>query len=173
MTQNRQYCRPKTLKISTLTLKIMNTTAQNNGKSLKVVSKAEQKALSIPTPKAKAPKVTTATKSIGNIVNKAQKLTAPKQAPKPKKEKAPSLHKELLECNALDKKENFSLSGAVNRLKKQIFVNPDYKGIDVNILDNALKFDTILAHVAPRCIEKQRFTVYAVGLAVNKYLKTV
>lgn len=146
----------------------MKNLAQNNGKVLQVVSKAEQKALSIPTPKAKP----TATKQLSATTAKAQKLTAPKQAPKPKKEKAPSFHKALIECNALDKKENFSLSGAVNRLKKQIYVNADYKGVPPEFLDNALKFDNILKHVQKRCIEKQRFTVYACGLAVNKYLKT-
>jgi len=115
-------------------------------KNLVVVSKEQQKTLSIPTPK--APKV--------------------KAEPKAK---AKSYHLALLECNKLDKAENFSLSGALNRLKKQIFENTDYKGIDTNVLSEALTFDNLLKHVSPRCIDKQRFTVYALGLAVNKYLK--
>ena len=115
----------------------------SNKKDLKLVNKAEQKALSIPTPKVKAPKV-----------------------------KQKSYHSALLECNKLDKAENFSLSGALNRLKKQIFENAEYKGIDVNVLSEALTFDNLLKHVSSRCIDKQRFTVYALGLAVNKYLKT-
>ena len=114
---------------------------------LKVVNKAEQKALSVPMPKAKAPKVVKA---------KAPKL---------------GLHSALLVCNALDKAENFSLSGALNRLKKQVYENPSYKGIDSNLLSSALTFDNLLANVNSRCIASQRFTVYALGLAVNKYLK--
>jgi len=121
----------------------------NNNKGLKVVNKAEQKQLSKPTPKVKAPKV--------------------KAEPKPKQK---SFHSALLECNKLDKAENFSLSGALNRLKKQIFENADYKGIDTNVLSEALTFDNLLKHVSSRCIDKQRFTVYALGLAVNKYLKS-
>jgi hypothetical protein len=97
--------------------------------------------------------------------------TVKTQAPKVLKVKTPSLHKALIECNRLDKVENFSLSGALNRLKKQIAINPDYKAIDSNVLANALTFDNLLANVNPRCIEKQRFTVYALGLAVNKQLK--
>lgn len=124
----------------------MNTTKKVNGKELVVVSKAQEKTLSVPTkkaPKVKAPKV-----------------------------KAKSYHNALLVCNALDKQENFSLSGALNRLKKQIYLNEDYKSIDANVLSASLTFDVLLKHVAPRCIEKQRFTVYALGLAVNKYLKS-
>ena len=89
---------------------------------------------------------------------------------KPKKQ---SLHKALILCNNLDKQENFSLSGALNRLKKQIAINEDYRKVPPALLDEALKFDNILANVSARCIDKQRFTVYAVGLAVNKYLKNV
>ena len=90
----------------------------------------------------------------------------------PSKQKQKSYHSALLECNKLDKAENFSLSGALNRLKKQIFENSDYKGIETNVLSEALTFDNLLKHVSPRCIDKQRFTVYALGLAVNKYLKS-
>jgi hypothetical protein len=117
-------------------------------KNLVVVSKAQQKALSIPTAKAKVIK--------------------PKAEPKAK---AKSYHSALLECNKLDKAENFSLSGALNRLKKQVFENTEYKGIDTNVLSEAMTFDNLLKYVSPRCIDKQRFTVYALGLAVNKYLK--
>jgi len=125
----------------------MSTTKKNDGKSLKVVNKEEQKKLSIPT------------KKVEPKVSKVSKV------------KSPSLHKALIECNKLDKLENFSLSGALNRLKKQIYINPDYKNIDINVLNNALTFDNLLANVNPRCIASQRFTVYALGLAVNKQLK--
>lgn len=130
----------------------MEKAVKVNVKTLKVVNKAEQKQLSKPTPKAKP--------------------TTKAKAPKVAKPKQKSYHSALLECNALDKQENFSLSGALNRLKKQIFVNDDYKQIDSNVLSEALTFDNLLKHVSTRCIDKQRFTVYALGLAVNKYLKS-
>ena len=130
----------------------MNNSTKNVAKTkvngLKVVNKAEQKLLSAPTPKVKAPKVA--------------KVKAPKL----------ELHKALLDCNKLDKAENFSLSGALNRLKKQIQINQTYKGITPVILDEAMKFDNLLKNVSARCITSQRFTVYALGLAVNKYLKS-
>jgi hypothetical protein len=112
------------------------------------------------------------------VKNNGKKVTVNKvvpttKAPKTKAPKKPSLHSALLECNKLDKIENFSLSGALNRLKKQIFVNPDYKSIDTNVLSEALTFDNLLENVNPKCIDKQRFTVFALGLAVNKYLKNV
>lgn len=113
---------------------------------LKVVSKAEQLALSVPTKKVATKKA----------IAKKEKI---------------ELHKALLECNRLDKVENFSLSGALNRLKKQIQNNEAYKGITPVILDEAMKFDNLLKNVSSRCIASQRFTVYALGLAVNKYLK--
>jgi len=125
------------------------TTVQN----LKVVSKAEQKALSIPTKKG------------------ATKVEPTKPTLKAKV-KSNGLHQALLVCNKLDKAENFSLSGALNRLKKQIYADPTYKGIDVNLLTNALTFDNLLANVNERTKASQRFTVYSLGLAVNKYLKT-
>jgi hypothetical protein len=133
----------------------MNATKKVNGKSLVVVNKAQQKALSVPTAKPKA------------------KPTPKAKTPKVAKPKQKSYHSALLECNRLDKAENFSLSGALNRLKKQIFVNDDYKQIDSNVLSEALTFDNLLKHVSTRCIDKQRFTIYALGLAVNKYLKSV
>ena len=88
-----------------------------------------------------------------------------------KKANSNGLHKALLECNKLDKIENYSLSGALKRLKVQIEVNETYKGIDTNLIFEALTFDNLLKNVSPKCIDKQRFTVYALGLAVNKFLK--
>lgn len=87
-----------------------------------------------------------------------------------KKEKV-SFHKSLLNVNNLDKQENFSLSGALNRFKKQIPNDEQYKSIDVNIINKGLEFNTILEYVNKKCIDKQRFTVYSVGLAFNKFLK--
>lgn len=125
----------------------MKNSTKLNVNGLKVVNKAQQKALSIPTIKAKAPKVVKA---------KAPKL---------------ELHKALLDCNKLDKVENFSLSGALNRLKKQLQNNDTYKGVNPALLDDALTFTNLLKNVSARCITSQRFTVYALGLAVNKQLK--
>ena len=136
----------------------MTATKNVNGKTLKVVNKETQKTLSIPTKK-----LTTK-----ELVKVTVKKVSIKKAPKVKK---PSLHKALLLCNNLDKQENFSLSGALNRLKKQIFENNDYKNVDTNLLIEALTFDNLLKNVSSRCIDKQRFTVYSLGLAVNKYLK--
>lgn len=119
--------------------------SNTNAQKLQVVSKAQQIALSVPTPKV--------TKK---VTPKAAKI---------------QLHKALLECNKMDKAENFSLSGALNRLKKQISKNPDYKKIDSNRLNSAMTFDNLLANVNARCITSQRFTVYALGLAVNRQLK--
>lgn len=134
-----------------------------NGKTYKVVNKSEQKELAKLTMKQTA-------KATSEKVAKAKAGKVAKVKAEPKA-KAQSYHKALLECNKLDKAENFSLSGALNRLKKQIFDNVDYKGINPDVLNSALTFDNLLANVSPKCIEKQRFTVYALGLAVNKYLK--
>lgn len=82
-----------------------------------------------------------------------------------------SFHSSLLNVNNLDKQENFSLSGALNRFKKQIPNDEQYKSIDVNIINKGLEFNTILEYVNKKCIDKQRFTVYSVGLAFNKFLK--
>lgn len=126
----------------------MKNSTKSNVNGLKVVNKAQQKALSVPTAKVKAPKVA--------------KIKAPKL----------ELHKALLDCNKLDKVENFSLSGALNRLKKQIQNNDTYKGVNPALLDDALTFTNLLKNVSARCITSQRFTVYALGLAVNKQLKS-
>jgi adenine-specific DNA methylase len=88
-----------------------------------------------------------------------------------KKAESNGLYRAALECNKLDKIENFSLSGAKRRLEKQIYLNPVYMAIDSNLLSEALTFDNLLSNVSARCIEKQRFTVHSLGMAVNKYLK--
>jgi hypothetical protein len=98
------------------------------------------------------------------------KETKPKKEKVVKKEKV-SFYKSLLNVNNLDKQENFSLSGALNRFKKQIPNDYQYKAIDVNIINKGLEFNTILTYVDKKCIEKQRFTVFAVGKAFNKFLK--
>ena len=87
------------------------------------------------------------------------------------KVKKVSFHSSLLNVNNLDKQENFSLSGALNRFKKQIPNDEQYKSIDTNIINKGLEFNTILEHINKKCIDKQRFTVYSVGLAFNKFLK--
>lgn len=130
------------------------TTAAKSTKNLTVVSKAQQKALSIPTKK-QAPKVET----------KAPTLKA--------KTKSNGLHSALLDCNNKDKEEIFSLAGALKRLQKQMQENETYKAINPIFTNEAVKFDTILKYVAPRCIENKKFSPYQVGLAINKYLKTV
>lgn len=105
-------------------------------------------------------------KVVKNVVNEKAILKAVT-----KKANSNGLHKALLECNKLDKIENYSLSGALKRLKIQIDVNDTYKGIDTNLIVEALTFDNLLKNVNTKCIDKQRFTVYALGLAVNKFLK--
>ncbi len=97
---------------------------------------------------------------------KVTKVTVKKETTK-----KTNFHASLLNVNRLDKQENFSLSGALNRFKKQLPNDENYKGIDTNVIAKGLEFDTILANVNQRCIDNQRFTVYAVGLAFNKYLK--
>jgi hypothetical protein len=87
------------------------------------------------------------------------------------KTKKVSFHSSLLNVNNLDKQENFSLSGALNRFKKQIPNDSQYKSIDVNVISKGLEFNTILEYINKKCIDKQRFTVYSVGLAFNKFLK--
>jgi hypothetical protein len=81
------------------------------------------------------------------------------------------LHKALLECNKLDKLENQSLSGALKRLKLQIDLNSTYAGIDTNLLSEAFSYDNLLANVSVRCLDTKKFSVYSLGLAVNKFLK--
>jgi len=112
------------------------------------------------------------TKKINLIVSNVNLLkeTKPKKEKVVKKEKV-SFYKSLLNVNNLDKQENFSLSGALNRFKKQIPNDDQYKTIDVNIINKGLEFNTILTYVDKKCIEKQRFTVFAVGKAFNKFLK--
>lgn len=112
------------------------------------------------------------TKKVNLIVSNVNLLkeTEPKKQKVVKKEKV-SFHKSLLNVNKLDKQENFSLSGALNRFKKQIPNDDKYKSIDTNIINKGLEFNTILTYVNQKCIENQRFTVYSVGLAFNKFLK--
>lgn len=132
----------------------MNATVKNSGTkkvALKVVSKAEQKTLSIPTKK---------------VVSEKAILKAVT-----KKVVSNGLHKALLECNKLDKLENQSLSGALKRLKAQIELNDTYKGIDTNLLSEAFSYDNLLANVSVRCLDTKKFSVYSLGLAVNKFLK--
>lgn len=129
----------------------MKNVAKTNVNGLKVVNKAEQKALSIPTPKAKP-------------------TTKAKAEPKAKAPKL-ELHKAMLECNANDKKEIYSLSGALSRFKKQMDLHPTYKGVNPVFISEAIKFNTILKHVSQRCIDNQKFSPFAVGSAINRYLK--
>ena len=106
------------------------------------------------------------------VVNKAPKVVTPK-APKVVTPKAPKveLHKAMLECNANDKKEIYSLSGALARFKKQMDLHPTYKGINPIFIIEAIKYDTILKHVSQRCVNNQKFSPFAVGSAINRYLK--
>lgn len=103
-----------------------------------------------------------------NLLSSAKKNT--KKEPKVKIKKV-SFHSWLLNVSRLDKQENFSLSGALNRFKKQIPNDEQYKNIDSNVISKGLEFDTVLEYVNKKCIENQRFTVYSVGLAFNKFLK--
>jgi hypothetical protein len=109
-----------------------------------------------------------------NLIVEAKNNT-PKEVKKVaiKKENKVSYFKSALNVNKLDKQENFSLSGALNRFKKQLPNDEEYSKIDTNVVLKGLEFSTILQHVSPRCIERQRFTVHAIGMAFNKYLKTV
>jgi hypothetical protein len=102
-----------------------------------------------------------------NLLSQAKKNTKKETIKKIKV----SFHTSLLNVNKLDKQENFSLSGAINRFKKQIPNDEQYRNIDVNVISKGLEFNTILEYVNKKCIEKQRFTVYSVGLAFNKFLK--
>lgn len=112
------------------------------------------------------------TKKINLIVSNVNLLKDTKVVKeKPVKKEKISFHKSLLNVNNLDKQENFSLSGALNRFKKQIPNDEQYKNIDTNIINKGLEFNTILKYVNQKCIDKQKFTVYAVGLAFNKFLK--
>jgi hypothetical protein len=130
----------------------MGTTVKNN--STKVVSK----------------KVTT-NRAENLIVSNVNLLKDTKVKVVKQKTKKVSFHSSLLNVNNLDKQENFSLSGALNRFKKQIPNDEQYKSIDANIIDKGLEFNTILEYINKKCIDKQRFTVYSVGLAFNKFLK--
>lgn len=112
------------------------------------------------------------TKKVNLIVKNVNLLKETKvKKEKPVKKEKVSFHKSLLNVNNLDKQENFSLSGALNRFKKQIPNDEQYKNIDTNIINKGLEFNTILKYVNQKCIEKQRFTVYAIGLSFNKFLK--
>lgn len=115
----------------------------------------------------------TTTKRNENLIVKNVNLLneiKPKKVVKEKIKKV-SFHASLLNVNKLDKQENFSLSGALNRFKKQIPNDEQYKNIDSNIINKGLEFSTILEYINKKCIENQRFTVYSVGLAFNKFLK--
>lgn len=103
-----------------------------------------------------------------NLLNETKKNT---KKEKPVKKQKVSFHESLLNVNKLDKQENFSLSGALNRFKKQLPNDEQYKNIDTNVISKGLEFKTILQYVNQRCIDNQKFTVYAVGLAFNKFLK--
>lgn len=118
------------------------------------------------TPKIETPFINLIVEAKNNTPKEAKKVTA-------KKESKVSYFKSALNVNKLDKQENFSLSGALNRFKKQLPNDEEYNKIDTNIVSKGLEFSTILQYVSPKCIEKQRFTVHAIGMAFNKYLKTV
>jgi hypothetical protein len=121
-----------------------------------------------------AKKETTKRTSNEIVTNGINLLSATKKNTKKEtkvKVKKVSFHSSLLNVNRLDKQENFSLSGALNRFKKQIPNDEQYKNIDSNVISKGLEFNTILEYVNKKCIEKQRFTVYSVGLAFNKFLK--
>ena len=118
-----------------------------------------------------ASKKTTTNRTENLIVTNVNLLKETKVKVVKEKVKKVSFHSSLLNCNNLDKQENFSLSGAINRLKKQIPNDDKYKLIDPNIISKGLEFSTILEYVNTKCIDKQRFTVYSVGLAFNKFLK--
>ena len=111
------------------------------------------------------------TKKVNLIVSNVNLVKDTKVKVVKEKVKKVSFHSSLLNVNNLDKQENFSLSGALNRFKKQIPNDEQYKSIDTNIINKGLEFNTILKYVNQKCIENQRFTVYAVGLAFNKFLK--
>lgn len=132
-------------------MKNSNNIIKTEKVALRVVSKKEQKALSVPTKK---------------VVTEKAILKAVT-----KKVVSNGLHKALLECNKLDKLENCSLSGALKRLKAQIELNDTYRGIDTNLISEALTYDNLLANVSVRCLDTKKFSVYALGLAVNKFLK--
>ena len=111
------------------------------------------------------------TKKVNLIVSNVNLVKDTKVKVVKEKVKKVSFHSSLLNVNNLDKQENFSLSGALNRFKKQIPNDEQYKSIDTNIINKGLEFNTILEHINKKCIDKQRFTVYSVGLAFNKFLK--
>lgn len=123
-------------------------------------------------------KVGTTNLSTKNLVKvTAKKIVTPKKETIKKpivfKSAKVSFHAPLLACNKADKLENFSLSGAIKRLKKQVFDNEVYTLVDTNVLLTGFEFDNILKYVSQKNIDSQKFSVFSVGLAFNKYLKTV
>lgn len=118
-------------------------------------------------------KQTTVNKKQNLVVNKVNLLKETKKETikkEPKKEKI-SFHASLLNVNKLDKQENYSLSGAINRFKKQLNNDEKYSTIVPEVISKGLEFNTILSYVNQKCIDKQKFTVFAIGLAFNKFLK--
>jgi hypothetical protein len=117
-------------------------------------------------------KTTTGNKKTNLVVNKVDLLKqVKKETTKKPKVKKVSFHNSLLNVNRLDKQENFSLSGAIRRFEKQLKNDSQYITIDVNVISKGLEFETILKYINQKCIDKQKFTVYSVGLAFNKFLK--
>jgi hypothetical protein len=117
-------------------------------------------------------KTTTGNKKTNLVINKVNLLTqVKKETTKKPKVKKVSFHNSLLNVNRLDKQENFSLSGAIRRFEKQLKNDSQYIAIDVNVISKGLEFETILKYINQKCIDKQKFTVYSVGLAFNKFLK--
>jgi hypothetical protein len=115
---------------------------------------------------------TTGNKKTNLVVNKVDLLKdVKKETTKKPKVKKVSFHNSLLNVNRLDKQENFSLSGAIRRFEKQLKNDSQYIAIDVNVISKGLEFETILKYINQKCIDKQKFTVYSVGLAFNKFLK--
>jgi len=116
---------------------------------------------------------TTGNKKQNLVVNSVNLLKETKKEAikkEPKKEKI-SFHASLLNVNKLDKQENYSLSGAINRFKKQLNNDDKYSTIVPEIISKGLEFNTILKYVNQKCIDNQKFTVFAIGLAFNKFLK--
>lgn len=120
--------------------------------------------------KSEVVKVATATKV--NTKTVASKKDLPLTKVISKTDIKNSSHKVLMQANKAFKDNNLSLSGAIKNYKKfaiESGLMDDF--VNSELIENCLTFDNILANVNAKCVETKRFSLWFIGLAVNKQLK--
>jgi hypothetical protein len=132
----------------------------------KVKNSVKSEAVKVATTTKVATKAKVSTKTV------ASKKDLPLTKVVSKTEVKNSTHKVLMIANKAFKENNLSLSGAIKNYRKfaiESGLMNDF--VNSELIENCLTFDNILANVNAKCIETKRFSLWFIGLAVNKQLK--